>query len=82
MLPPVFQNYPKKKELLPPEFMAIYESHYKKNRQGATKATSLSMRMERWLHLKVASDVRESELPTEEDIALLRNIDPTGFYLR
>lgn len=32
--------------------------------------------------LKVASDVRETELPTEEDIALLRNIDPTGFYLR
>ncbi len=32
--------------------------------------------------LKVAPDVRETELPTEEDIVLLRNIDPTGFYLR
>ncbi len=32
--------------------------------------------------LKVASDVKETELPTEEEIALLRNIDPTGFYLR
>lgn len=32
--------------------------------------------------LKVAPDVRETELPTEEDITLLRNIDPTGFYLR
>jgi len=32
--------------------------------------------------LKAATDVRETELPTEEEIALLRNIDPTGFYLR
>jgi glutaconate CoA-transferase, subunit B len=32
--------------------------------------------------LKVASDVKETALPTEEEIALLRNIDPTGFYLR
>ncbi len=32
--------------------------------------------------LKVAPDVKATELPTEEEIALLRNIDPTGFYLR
>jgi len=32
--------------------------------------------------LKVAPDVKETEPPTEGEIALLRNIDPTGFYLR
>ena len=32
--------------------------------------------------LNIADDVRETESPTEEEIALLRNIDPTGFYLR
>jgi glutaconate CoA-transferase, subunit B len=32
--------------------------------------------------LKVAPDVKETELPTEAEIGLLRNIDPTGFYLR
>jgi glutaconate CoA-transferase, subunit B len=32
--------------------------------------------------LNVASDVKETEPPTEGEIALLRNIDPTGFYLR
>jgi glutaconate CoA-transferase subunit B len=32
--------------------------------------------------LKVSPDVRETQLPTEEEIAVLRNIDPTGFYLR
>jgi glutaconate CoA-transferase subunit B len=31
--------------------------------------------------LRVASDVRETEPPTEDEIAVLRNIDPTGFYL-
>ena len=32
--------------------------------------------------LKVAPEVKETEPPTEGEIALLRNIDPTGFYLR
>jgi glutaconate CoA-transferase, subunit B len=32
--------------------------------------------------LKVAEDVKETELPREEEITLLRNIAPTGFYLR
>ena len=58
---PVLANFPKKREELPPDFKAIYESHYKKNRQGETKATSLSMRMERWLHVKVAEDVQEKK---------------------
>lgn len=31
--------------------------------------------------LQVASDVTETEPPTEEEIIILRNIDPTGFYL-
>ena len=32
--------------------------------------------------LKVSLDVKETDLPTDEEISLLRNIDPTGFYLR
>jgi len=31
--------------------------------------------------LKVASDVKETDSPTEEELHILRNIDPTGFYL-
>lgn len=31
--------------------------------------------------LNVAPDVRETTPPTEEEITILRNIDPTGFYL-
>ena len=33
------------------------------------------------LSLNVAPDVRETTPPTEEEITILRNIDPTGFYL-
>lgn len=31
--------------------------------------------------LNVASDVKETTPPTEEELTVLRNIDPTGFYL-
>jgi glutaconate CoA-transferase, subunit B len=31
--------------------------------------------------LQVASDVAETQPPTEEELEILRNIDPTGFYL-
>ena len=31
--------------------------------------------------LKVAPDVKETEPPTQEELTILRNIDPTGFYL-
>ncbi|MCK9219237.1 MAG: hypothetical protein PHF97_06830 [Bacteroidales bacterium] len=53
----VLENFPKTRIELPPDFKAIYESHYKKNRQGKTNATKLSMQMEKWLHIKVAEDV-------------------------
>jgi glutaconate CoA-transferase, subunit B len=31
--------------------------------------------------LRVSPDVKQTEPPTEDEIAVLRNIDPTGFYL-
>jgi glutaconate CoA-transferase subunit B len=31
--------------------------------------------------LKILPDIKETTPPTEEDIGILRNIDPTGFYL-
>jgi len=31
--------------------------------------------------LNVSPDVQETTPPTEEEITVLRNIDPTGFYL-
>lgn len=57
----MLESFPKTRPELPPEYLSIYESHYKKNRQGATSATSLSMKLERWLHVKVAEDVQKEQ---------------------
>ncbi len=56
----MFENYPKKRIELPEEFINIYNEHYKKNRAGQTKASSLAQKMEAWLHKKVAFDVSVS----------------------
>lgn len=53
----MFENYPKVRIELPSAFKNIYAEHYKKNREGQTSASSLSQKMERWLHRKVAKDV-------------------------
>jgi hypothetical protein len=50
MKPSILDKFPKNREDLPPAFQTIYNSHYKRNRQGDTTMTSLSARMERWLH--------------------------------
>ena len=61
MKPEILDSFPKIRLELPPEFRAIYETHYRKNRQGKTNATSLSMKLERWLHIKVAEDVQDKK---------------------
>lgn len=53
----MFENYPKVRIDLPEAFKKIYVEHYKKNREGQTSASSLSQKMEAWLHRKVAKDV-------------------------
>jgi hypothetical protein len=55
----MFENYPKKRTELPEDILNIYNDHYKKNREGGTKASSLAQKMESWLHRQVASDVFE-----------------------
>jgi len=53
----VFENFPKTRPPLPPEIAEIYTSQYKSNREGQTTASSLSQRMEAWLHYRIARDV-------------------------
>lgn len=52
-----FSSFPKKRPELPEKYKKIYADHYKKNRDGNTSATSVSMKMEAWMHKKVAQDV-------------------------
>jgi hypothetical protein len=56
----ILAKFPKTRPVLPPEYLAIYESHYRKNREGATRTTSLSKKLESWLHKKVAQDLLQS----------------------
>lgn len=53
----MFEKFPKQRIQLPPAYISIYNSHIKSNRDGTTAATSISMKMERWLHKKVAADL-------------------------
>ncbi|SDJ81353.1 Methyltransferase domain-containing protein [Catalinimonas alkaloidigena] len=55
---PILQRFPKKRPPLPPPYQAIYAQHYLDNREGNTKATSVSQQLERWLHRKVAEDLK------------------------
>lgn len=52
-----FERFPKQRPALPEPYARIYASHYQLNRKGLTPATSLSRRMERWLHRRVAADL-------------------------
>jgi len=56
----IFDNYPKIRTELSADFQKIYAGHYKKNREGDTAASSLSQRMEAWMHKKVAADLNNN----------------------
>ncbi|MDP3660867.1 cyclopropane-fatty-acyl-phospholipid synthase family protein [Phenylobacterium sp.] len=55
---PLLARYPKTRPELPPRFREIYAAQYLDNRQGATTAASAAQRLERWMHIRVAEDVR------------------------
>jgi hypothetical protein len=60
-------SWPKTRPDLPEAYRKIYFEHYKKNRAGASPASFLSERMERWLHRKVAADSQDGlKRPTLE----------------
>lgn len=53
----MFEQYPKTKTNLPPEYQAIFDKHYYENREGLSNVTSITKRLEVWMHKKVALDV-------------------------
>jgi len=55
----MFENYPKTRSELPPDFQRIYNEHYKNNREGESIGASLAQKMESWMHKKVAEDVKK-----------------------
>lgn len=53
----ILGNFPKKRFALPAEQLAIYEQEYLANRSGSTLMSSLSQKLEGWMHRKVAAGV-------------------------
>lgn len=61
----LLKTYPHVRTPLPKEYATIYDQHYKENRSGETKASSMSNKLEEWLHKKVAKSAK-NELSTLE----------------
>lgn len=56
----ILDRFPKKRIELPEAYKKIYTEHYFLNREGKYRTTSLSQRLESWMHRKVAKDVQNS----------------------
>lgn len=54
----MFSQFPKQRIPLPPEYAAIYLQHYRNSREGRSQILGLAQRAERWMHRKVAADVK------------------------
>ena len=62
----ILEQYPKVRNTLPKAYQEIYEEYYRINRDGDSSATSLSQKMETWLHKKVAKDLISNNKSTLE----------------
>ncbi len=56
----LIKTYPRQRNPLPKEYAAIYDQHYQENRSGKTTASSMSSKLEKWLHKKVAKSAGEN----------------------
>ena len=56
----ILNRFPKKRNQLPEEYQKIYGSHYKINREGLSKVTYFTSRIEGWMHKAVANDVNKA----------------------
>jgi len=55
----VLRKFPKQRPTLPKEYQEIYDQHFNENRNGLTKISKLSSKVESWLHKKVATTAGE-----------------------
>lgn len=53
----MFEAFPKTRTALPPEYQQVHRENYLQNRRGTTLGSSVSLRIERWMHRQVARDV-------------------------
>lgn len=68
-------TYPRKRNDLPEEYKLIYDKHYNENRKGKTKASSMSSKLERWLHNKVAISADKNKATLEIGAGTLNQLN-------
>ncbi len=81
----MFEQFPKTRPYLPREIAEIYAIQYKSNREGQTAASSLSQRVEAWMHKQVARDLQNPEHKSTLEIGAgtlnqLKHEPPCGPY--
>ena len=52
----IINKFPKIKTILPSEYKKIYLGHYINNRTGNYKSTSISNKLESWMHKKISEE--------------------------
>lgn len=55
----LLKRFPRERPVLPDAYKKIYDEHYLRNREGDYVATSLSQKLEAWMHRRVAGDVQD-----------------------
>ena len=61
----VLSAFPKVRPELPEAYRGIYAEHYRRNREGLSPASSLSQKMEAWMHRRVAGDASSRNTPSK-----------------
>lgn len=61
-------RFPKTRTDLPPRLAEIYVQQHKENRGGETAAASVGQRLERWMHRRVAEDVKGGQVRSTLEI--------------
>lgn len=69
------KNFPKQRMELPPEYIAIYDQHHKENRNGTTKVSFLSQKLEAWMHRMVAKTGTLNQKTLEIGAGTLNQLD-------
>jgi SAM-dependent methyltransferase len=64
----ILRRYPKQRPPLPEAHRRVYERHYLANRNAQYRTTSISQRMEAWMHRRVARDLGPGRDPTTLEI--------------
>lgn len=71
----IAKRFPKSRDELPIEYKKIYDSYYAANRNGKTKITYLSSKMESWMHKKVANTCKSHSKTLEIGAGTLNQLN-------